>query len=397
MNAMQIQQFRSETPGVEHRTHFNNAGAALMPQPVIDAVKQHFQLEIEIGGYEAEAAARVQIEDFYTQMGRFLNCQAHNIAYAANATDAYTRALSAIAFEKGDVILTTKNDYVSNQIAFLELQKRFGVQLIRAEDLPEGGVDIDSVRSLIQKQGPKLVAVTHVPTNSGLVQAIAAIGQICKEQDVWYLVDACQSAGQLPLDVQEIQCDFLSATFRKFLRGPRGAGFLFVSDKALKAGLEPLFVDLLSATWIASDDYEVRPDARRFEIWERPHALMLGSKACVEYALNIGVKQIEQRVKYLADLCRQKLNAIPGIENLDKGSERCGITTYAVTGWHPNAIKTTLAAQAINVSTLLLNSALIDFKEKGADWALRVSPHYYNTAAEIDTLSEVLSELMPKR
>lgn len=397
MNVMQIQQFRSETPGVEHRTHFNNAGAALMPQPVIDAVKQHFQLEIEIGGYEAEAAARVQIEDFYTQMGRFLNCQAHNIAYAANATDAYNRALSAIAFEKGDVILTTKNDYVSNQIAFLELQKRFGVQLIRAEDLPEGGVDIDSVRSLIQQQGPKLVAVTHVPTNSGLVQAIAAIGQICKEQDVWYLVDACQSAGQLPLDVQEIQCDFLSATFRKFLRGPRGAGFLFVSDKALKAGLEPLFVDLLSATWIASDDYEVRPDARRFEIWERPHALMLGSKACVEYALNIGVKQIEQRVKHLADLCRQKLNAIPGIENLDKGSERCGITTYAVTGWHPNAIKTTLAAQAINVSTLLLNSALIDFKEKGADWALRVSPHYYNTEAEIDTLSEVLSELMPKR
>ncbi|MFN7116556.1 MAG: aminotransferase class V-fold PLP-dependent enzyme [Saprospiraceae bacterium] len=394
MTPAQIEQFRLETPGTKNRMHFNNAGSALTPQPVIDAIQQHFQLEIEIGGYEAEATAHHKIEDFYNVMARFLNCQPRNIAYTGSATDAYNRALSAISFAKGDVILTTKNDYVSNQIAFLELQKRFGVQLIRAEDLPEGGVDVDSVRGLIQKHRPKLVAVTHVPTNSGLVQPVAAIGEICKAENIWYLVDACQSAGQMPLNVQEIHCDFLSATFRKFLRGPRGAGFLYVSDKALDAGLEPLFLDLLSANWTASDGYETRPDARRFELWERPHALMLGSKVCVEYAMTIGLSQIETRVKYLADLCREKLSAIPGIKNLDKGKARCGITTYAITGWESNALKAKLQEFRINTSITTRLGAQLDFAEKGVDWALRVSPHYYNTEEEVVQLTESLKSLM---
>jgi len=406
MTPAQIERLRSETPGIQHRIHFNNAGAALMPQPVIDAFQQHLQLEIEIGGYEAEAAAHAAIEGFYEVMAQFLNAQPRNIAYAYNATDAYNRALSCLHFEKGDVILTTKNDYVSNQIAFLELQKRFGVQLVRAEDMPEGGVDVDSMRDLIQKHCPKLVAVTHVPTNSGLVQPVAEIGKICKENNSWYLVDACQSAGQMPLNVQEIHCDFLSATFRKFLRGPRGAGFLYVSDKALDAGLEPLFVDLFSATWTAPDAYELRPDARRFEIWERPHALLLASKACVEYAMNVApivapisnrrfdISNIETRVKYLADLCREKLSAIPGIQNLDKGKERCGITTYAVKGWESSALKKKLQEYNINTSIAIRTGAQIDFAEKGVDWALRVSPHYYNTEAEIDILVEKLFSLM---
>lgn len=394
MTPAQIEHFRSETPGVQHRIHFNNAGAALMPQPVIDAFQQHFQLEIEMGGYEAEAAAHTEIEGFYTAMAQFLNCQPRNIAYATSATDAYNRALSSIHFAKGDVILTTKNDYASNQIAFLELQKRFGVQVIRAEDAPEGGVDVDSMQQLIQKHRPKLVAVTHVPTSSGLVQPIAEIGQICKEENIWYLVDACQSAGQIPLNVNEIHCDFLSATFRKFLRGPRGAGFLYVSDKALDAGLEPLFVDLLSATWTSPDVYELRPDARRFELWERPHALMLGSKVAIEYALDIGLPQIETRVKYLADLCREKLGSIPGIQNLDKGRERCGITTYAVQGWEFNALKVKLQDYKINTAIAIRTGAQLDFAEKGVDWALRVSPHYYNTEEEVNILAETLLQLV---
>ncbi|MDX1942742.1 MAG: aminotransferase class V-fold PLP-dependent enzyme [Saprospiraceae bacterium] len=390
----QIQRFRAETPGVKNRMHFNNAGAALMPQLVIDAIQKHLQLEIEIGGYEAEALVQKEIEGFYQAMALFLNCKSDNIAYAGNATDAYNRALSAIPFAEDDVIITTNNDYVSNQIAFLELQKRYGIQLIRAQDRPEGAVDVDSMRALIKKHSPKLVAVTHVPTNSGLVQPIIEIGNICAEEDIFYLVDACQSAGQMPLDVQQIKCDFLSATYRKFLRGPRGAGFLYASDKALDLELEPIFVDLHSATWIEPDIYELRQDARRFEVWERPFALMLGSKACVEYALEIGLPNIEQRVKMLADLCRNKISAIPGIRNLDKGIERCGITTYALKNWQPDALKNKLQEHKINTTITRSGGAIIDFAEKGVDWALRVSPHYYNTEEEIDILTNVLSDLI---
>ncbi len=390
----QIQQFRDETPGVKNRIHLNNAGAALMPQPVIDAIQQHLQLEMEIGGYEAEATAHETIEGFYTVMAQLLNCQPENIAYTANATDGYNRALSAIPFAEDDVIITTNNDYVSNQIAFLELQKRYGVQLIRATDKPTGGVDADSVRELIKKYSPKLVAVTHVPTNSGLVQDVETIGEICAEEEILYLVDACQSVGQLSLDVSRIKCDFLSATFRKFMRGPRGAGFLYASDRVLDLELEPLFVDLHSATWVESDIYELRQDARRFEVWERPLALMLGSKAGVEYALQIGMDYIERRLKYLADLCRTKLSAIPGVRNLDQGTELCGITTYEVKGWQPHEIRARLAEHRINVTTPRFNNAVIDFAQKGVDWALRVSPHYYNTEEEVEATADALAAIL---
>lgn len=388
----QIQRFRDETPGVAHRIHLNNAGAALMPQPVIDAMQSMFQLEIKIGGYEAEAARHAELMDYYDVLAQFLNCEARNVAYHASATDAYNRALSSIPFKQGDFILTTNNDYVSNQIAFLQLQKLYGVQLVRAADTPAGGVDVDSMRDLILKHRPKLVAVTHVPTNSGLVQPVAAIGDICAEQDILYLVDACQSAGQMPLDVQAIQCDFLSATFRKFLRGPRGAGFLYASDKVLDRGLEPLFVDLHSATWTSADAYELRKDAKRFELWERHYALMLGSKACLAYALDIGLEKIEQRVKMLADLCRTKLEET-GFRILDQGAERCGIVTSWMDGKRPRQIKERLDQAKINATFPRTGNAVIDFQEKGVTWALRIAPHYYNTEAEIELLADILKSL----
>jgi selenocysteine lyase/cysteine desulfurase len=391
---LQIEHLRAETPGVQHCLHFNNAGAALMPQPVLNAIYQHLQLEAEIGGYDAKDVAHDEIEQFYDVTAKLLNCQAHNIAYTTSATDAYNRALSAIVFEKGDVILTTNNDYASNQIAFLELQKRFGVQLIRAEDTPEGGVDVDSVSNLIQQHRPKLVAVTHVPTNSGLIQPVAEIGQLCKAENIWYLVDACQSAGQMPLNVQTIQCDFLSATFRKFLRGPRGAGFLYVSDKALAAGLEPLFVDLLSANWTSDNHYQSRPDARRFELWERPQALMLGSSAAVKYALNLDMLAIEKQVQHLADVCREKLRALPHVQDLDQGKARSGIAIFAVQGWQPEILRTKLREAQINTSIAAPTATQTHFAEAHAAWALRVSPHYYNTEEEVETLEETLRSLL---
>ena len=388
----EIQRFRDETPGVAHRTHLNNAGAALMPQPVIDAMQAMFQLEIEIGGYEAAAAMHEEIEAYYKVLARFVNAEARNMAYNASATDAYNHALSAIPFERGDVILTTNNDYVSNQIAFLQLQKRFGVQLVRAADVPEGGVDVDSVRDLMQKHNPKLVAVTHVPTNSGLVQPVAAIGELCAEHDVLYLVDACQSAGQMPLDVQQIKCDFLSATFRKFMRGPRGAGFLYASDKVLDTGLEPLFMDLHSANWTEPGTYELRKNAKRFELFERHYSLMLGGKASATYALDIGLERIRARVRMLANLCREKLAAV-GFQVLDRGTELCGIVTAWKEGKRPGEIKTHLDEAKINATFPRTANALIDFQQKEVTWALRIAPHYYNTKSEIEQMAEELRSL----
>src|SRR5207253_4016802 len=249
------EQLRADTAGCAERIHFNNAGAGLMPRPVMAAMLEHLRLEEQTGGYEAADARADAVADFYEAVAELLGCRAENVAFAANATEAFSRSLSSVPFERGDVILTTLDDYISNQIAFMSLHKRFGVDFVHAPNLPEGGVDVDAMDRLMRERRPRLVAATHIPTNSGLVQPVAEIGRHCRELDLLYLVDACQSVGQYVVDVHELGCDFLSATCRKFLRGPRGSGFLYVSDRALAAGYEPLFIDMRGGRWIGPERY----------------------------------------------------------------------------------------------------------------------------------------------
>jgi selenocysteine lyase/cysteine desulfurase len=379
-----IDTLRADTPGVRNRIHLNNAGAALPPWSVTDTILQHLRLESEIGGYEAADAATEAMAGFYASVARLINAQPRNIAFTASATDAYARALSAIPLRKGDVILTTENDYVSNQLAFLSLQERMGIQLVRVRDTAEGGLDPEDMERLIRTMNPALVAVTHVPTSSGLVQPVEAVGRLCREYGCWYLVDACQSAGQIPLDVEAIGCDFLTATMRKYLRGPRGAGFLYASDRVLDAGLNLLYPDLVGSTWTAPDTFLPNVDATRFEYWERPVALMLGSKAAVDYALEVGMDWIHTRSHQLAAHTRELLANLPGVRVLDLGAERCAIVTAHAGHWRPKPLLEHLWANRINCRAGGLTVAQMDFPKKGVDWVLRVSPHYYNTNAEIE-------------
>ena len=395
LDPQQIRELRHQTPGVQNFIHLNNAGAALMPQSVLQAITDHLNLEAQIGGYEAAAARIRQLAGFHMVLADLLNTRSRNIAYASSATDAYNRALSSIPFQEGDVLLTTQDDYVSNHIAFIQIQKLKKIKLVVAPvDKLSGGVDLTAMEQLIKKHHPRLVAVTHIPTNSGLIQDVEAIGAMCHQHNIWYLADACQSAGQLPLDVEKIQCDFLSATFRKFLRGPRGAGFLYVSDKVLKAGLEPLYLDLHSAHWTAEKEYEASPTAKRFELWERPHALILGGKASVELAMEIGLKPIAERVQQLAHFTRDQLGKMDKVRVLDHGDRLGGIVTFHVPDQDPKALKKHLQAEKINCSIVSYDSALYDFERKGVKWALRVSPHYYNLEEEVEGFVGVLKEVL---
>ncbi|AKD55757.1 aminotransferase class V-fold PLP-dependent enzyme [Spirosoma radiotolerans] len=386
---------RADTPGVQHVTHFNNAGASLMPQPVIDAITAHITLEAQIGGYEAAEVRKTAIQDFYQATADLLNTTADHIAAAANATDAYARALSSIPFQRDDVILTTTNDYVSNQIAFLSLQKRFGVKVVRAAHDPATGVSVEDMAEKIKSLRPRLVAVTHVPTNSGLIQPVEAIGQFCREYDVLYLVDACQSVGQLLVDVQAIQCDFLTATCRKFLRGPRGMGFLYVSHKVLAANMAPLFIDLHGASWESADTYKLEPTAKRFEDWEFAHALVLGAAEAHRYALSVGIGAIAERNAVLCRKLHTKLAQLPGVRLLDEGDRLSSIITLFSDRKSATDLKTALSNERINTSISTHGAAILDYDRKGMKTAaLRISPHYFNTDEEIETLVETLNRTL---
>jgi len=388
---MDIKQLRVETPGCAHKNHLNNAGASLMPQPVLDAIHAHLELEALSGGYEAHKLKVNEIQGTYEALARYLNCTPNEIALASSATDAYSRALSSIPFAEGDLILTTESDYASNQIAFLSIKKRFGVRIERFPNDESGQLDTGAFNLAIAKLRPKLVAITHVPTNSGLVQPIAAIGQECRKNDVLYLVDACQSAGQLPLDVQAIGCDFLTATFRKFMRGPRGMGYLYVSDRVLKKGLEPLFIDMRGADWVGEERYLPNPAARRFEDWEFPYALVLGAKAATEYLLTVGIEQIAARNRELCTYLREELSGVSGITLLDKGPELCSIVTLVHSEHSAESLQNRLNERNINCGVSNRQVALLDFDKKGVPAALRLSPHYYNTIEELNEVVLALS------
>jgi len=399
-SAQEIDIFRQETVGCSHVNHLNNAGAGLMPNVVTASILEHIKLEAEIGGYEAAALKAAAIRHFYVQAALLINCNASNIAFTASATDSYTRALSSIPFQQNDIILTDNDDFISNQIQFLSCQKRFGISIVRINNLSTGGVDLEDLEEKLYRLQPRLLAITHIPTNSGLVQPVKKIGEIYSRytkqhsEKTWYILDACQSAGQMKLDVKELKCDFLSITIRKFLRGPRGTGFLYISDKALAYGLEPLFIDMRGAEWVQKDEYIPKPDAMRFEDWEFAYSLVIGSGIAIEYCRKIGEDNIWERVKFLSNYLRKQLSSVAKISVLDKGPELGGLITFTVKDSQPIFIVDELLKRKINIVPSYRNFAVIDFDEKQVEWALRASPHYYNTIEEIDNFVESVKEII---
>jgi selenocysteine lyase/cysteine desulfurase len=385
-----VKHWREDTPGCENQIHLNNAGAGLMPRAVLDAMVAHLNREANFGGYESADDAEAAVGKAYANVAKVLGTQPRNIAVVENSTVAFFQALSAFDFKPGDVIVTTRNDYISNQLAYLSLARRHGVEVRRAADLPSGGADPQSVEELLRDPRVRLLAVTWVPTNSGLMQPVEALGEIAEAAGVPYLVDGCQAVGQIPVDVAKLRCDFFSATARKFLRGPRGIGFLYVSDRALRRGDFPLYIDMRGADWISADNFAPAPDARRFENWEFAYSLVLGLGETARYALAVGVERGGRRARDLAAALRTKLRGLSGIRVLDRGRELAAIVTIEVAGWDARELSKLLRTRGINSSASLREYAVIDMDEKRAATALRLSPHYYNTEEEIERVVEQL-------
>ncbi len=383
---------RAETPGTRHVAHFNNAGAALPPQPVIDAVAGHLALEARIGGYEAAARNAAAVERTYDAVAALLNCGRDEVALVESATVAWDAAFAALAFGPGDRILTARAEYAANLIPFLQTVRRSGAAVEVIPNDEHGRTSPEALEAMIDGR-VRLIAVTHIPTNGGLVNPAAAIGRVARRHGIPYLLDACQTVGQMPLDVEEIGCDFLSATGRKFLRGPRGTGFLYVRRRWLEAGIEPHLLDLHGARLVAADRYEMRPDARRFELWESNVAARIGLGVAVDYALSWGLAAIRERAFALADGLRARLAGLPGAVLHDLGVERCAIVTFTLDGVAPQRIKAALGAQGINLSVSTAPSTRLDMDARGLTEVVRASPHYYNSEDEVERLVAALHAL----
>ncbi|OEK00372.1 aminotransferase class V [Roseivirga sp. 4D4] len=388
-DAKDIKRFREETDGTQKVIHLNNAGSALPPNVVRDAVIYYTAEEATYGGYETHSKYFEQIELTYDVIAKLLNASREEIALVENATVAWNAAFQAIDWQDGDEVITNQSDYASNYISYLHHPRDLKIKLIPNRD--NGDPDLEAFERMISPK-TKLVSITHMPTNGGLVAPAESIGQICRKHQVLYLLDACQSAGQYPLDVEAIGCDMLSATGRKYLRGPRGTGFLYVR-KSILPELRPYYVDLHSANWTGKDSYEIRSDARKFENWEGSRANTMGLKVACEYILDVGIHNIWERVQELGAYLRNELSKVDGVQVHDIGSVKSGIVSFTVEGKSANEVKEYLLTKNINVSWNGVPNTYLDMTARGLQEIVRASVHYYNTKEEIDFFTHELAVL----
>lgn len=387
---MDIQQLRTDTPGCVHVTHFNNAGAALMPQPVLDAQQHYLTQEALYGGYETAAKFANELQTAYTHIAQLINAQPHEIAITESATVAWGKAFFALNLQAGDRVLTAMAEYASNYINYLQAEKTHGIKIEVIPNDAQGQLSVEALEKLLaedqaNEKNIKLISITHVPTNGGLVNPAEEVGKLAKKYGVLYLLDACQSVGQLPVDVQQIGCDMLSVTGRKYLRAPRGTGFLYVSERILST-LEPKVLDLHSADWTAKSTYEVRNDGVRFENFEYNRANRLGLAVAVKYALDLGIDNIWERIQLLGNLLRQKLTEIPNVKVYDMGVVKGGIVSWGVEGVPAEFIIEKLREANINTSLIFKSGTLLDMEDRNLPPLVRASVHYYNTEEEIELL-----------
>ncbi len=398
--SIDVARIRADTPGCGNVLHLNNAGASLPPTVVLERVKAHLDLEAEMGPYEAADKAAAEYERVYASIAGMLGCAPEEIALVESATRAWDAVFYALAeqFQPGDKVLTAANEYVSNYLALLQTARRRDIEIVVVPSEANGEISLRALEGAIEQHGGrvKLIALTHVPTNGGLVQPAAAVGRIAKRSGIPFLLDACQSVGQMPLRVEELGCDMLSAAGRKYLRAPRGTGFLYIRQSLLEK-LEPPLLDMRSAEWVARDRYEIRKDAKRFETWEHSLACRLGLGVAVEYAMALGLENIAERVILLSEQLREALAAIPGVVVRDlpgRGRQsRCGIVTFTHERHAAQEIFERMRDRRIHVRVTPVMGTRIDMEDRGLPEMVRASVHYYNTEEELVRFTQAIREL----
>lgn len=389
-----VARVRAETPATAERVFLNHAGASPSPDPVLEVVIDHLRAEARLGGYEAAEMRSEELTSTRRSIARLVGCDPDGIALMTSATDAWESAFWSMTWQPGDVVLTCRSEYVTNVLNLLVARDRFGVDVRIVDDDEHGQIDLVSLDRHLALPGVKLMALSHVPTHGGLVNPAEEVGARCRSAGVPFLLDACQSVGQFPLDMETLGCNVLTATGRKYLRAPRGTGFLACRSE-FAAQARPLAS--AGAVWTAADNYEWPTGAMRFERYERSVAAALGLGVAVDYALGLGLDEIARRIDLLATHLRSHLDEIPSVTVRDLGERRCGIVTFTVDGVDPDTIRSELDAENISVWSSGAPLARIDLDSRGIDAMVRASVHYLNTVEELDRTLALVDRITRRR
>jgi selenocysteine lyase/cysteine desulfurase len=374
---------RADTPGSRDHVFLDSAGSSLPPTPVLDEVIGHLRREAEIGGYLAAGERDDDLERGYQVFADLLDCAPDEVAFTDSASRSWLALQDSVPLAEGDRLLISEVEYGANAVALLRRAEETGATVETVPSDESGALSVPALRNLLDER-VKLVSLVHVPTNGGLVNPVREATEAAHEAGALVLLDACQSIGQLPVRVGELGVDLVSGTGRKWLRGPRGTGFL-VARRSVAHRLRPRLIDHIAAPWVAPAEYRLRSDARAFQLYEFDVAGRLGLVTAAEYAMRLGLDHIARRVGELAAQARAGLAALPGVLVRDLGRDRCGIVTFTVAGLSPAVVRDTLRGRGVTVTVSPAATSLLDMSARGlADGVVRASPHYFVTEDDID-------------
>ncbi|GGK48903.1 aminotransferase class V-fold PLP-dependent enzyme [Nocardia camponoti] len=382
---------RAETPGLDdHKIFLDSAGSSLPPNVVTETVIAHLRSEATVGGYRAANERLAELDAVKADIATLIGATADTIALSDSASRSWGDFFYSIPLRPGDRILISGVDYASNAIAALQRARATGATVEHIPSDPTGALNLAALADLLDDR-VRVVSLQHAPTNGGLVNPVAAATELAHKVGALVLLDACQSIGQLPIDMAALGVDAMSATGRKWLRGPRGTGFLYVRDAT---AFEPGRLDLHSAAWVSPTEYELAPDATRFEFWESSVAARLGLGAAVRYLLDLGPEQVYAAVADRAAYLRARLREVDGVTVRDQGVDNSGIVSFTVAGQDPEALRDRLRDDAVTVTVSHASSTLLDMSARGLSSVLRASPHYFVSHGDIDRFIAALTEIL---
>lgn len=395
IDADTVARLRHDTPGVPGVVHLNNAGAALPSAQTLEAQIAHLRLEARIGGYEAKAAASEALAAVRTSAARLVNASADEIALPTSDTAGWAKVFWGFAFGGGFAdrrrVVIDRIFYNSHYLSLLQAKKQFGIEIVVAPSDATGRADVDAFVGLLDDR-VALVSMTMAPTHSGIVNPVAAVGAHTKLAGVPYFVDGCQALGQLEVDVEAIGCDALTGTGRKWLRGPRGTGLLYVR-RSFEERCDPPGIDGVSAVWESATSYSLANGAVRFEEFETSSAGQLGLGVAIDEALALGIDAIAERVQHLATSLRTELARRDRVTVQETPGECSGIVTFLVDGVASADVVAAAANARINMNASSAPWARLDLEARGVTDVARVAPHSYNTEQELGQLLAVIDAL----
>lgn len=375
--------------------YLNNAGSSLMSHETINSVIDHLSLECRVGGYRAASMCELQIEDFYGLAAKLVGAPSSTcIAFMDSASRAWNMALYGLPLCDGDEIVTLSSEFGTNLVSIFHFASKVGAKVTVLECDPSGFFDMSELRKCLER-GARLIAISHVAAHASIVNPVEEIGKLVAQFEALYLVDGCQAAGQMDIDVVEIGCHAYTATGRKWLRGPRGTGFLYVKESSL---ISPLYVDLASADLAFGNDGKpsgvtIGSDARRFELWERSIASMIGLKVALSQYLALDQNDVHARMRTASLDLRKCISANSNLKLIGNEASNSSIVGfYTLDPSREDALKRAFEDAEIQISTMGDWDCPMHFPKNGAGSIFRLSPHYYTEHDTVDLAKAVIQK-----